>query len=76
MLASFARLNRYASITDNPLQFLCHMCDVHKSEFEWFQAKDVKVSEVDFNPEFVSRIIPKLDWSVLWGAAESVSYFC
>ncbi|XP_018335356.1 multifunctional methyltransferase subunit TRM112-like protein [Agrilus planipennis] len=35
-------------------------------------AFDVKVSEVDFNPEFVSRIIPKLDWNVLYNAAESI----
>ncbi|KAF4523958.1 hypothetical protein B566_EDAN012430 [Ephemera danica] len=39
-----------------------------------FQAKDIKVSEVDFNRDFVSRIIPKLDWSVLWGAAESIGH--
>ncbi|KAG8223620.1 hypothetical protein J437_LFUL003488 [Ladona fulva] len=37
-------------------------------------AKDVKVSEVDFNPEFVSRIIPKLDWNVLWNAADSIGH--
>jgi len=30
------------------------------------------VSEVDFNPEYIARIIPKLDWTVLWKAAESV----
>ncbi|CAG9088052.1 unnamed protein product [Plutella xylostella] len=37
-------------------------------------ATDVKVTEVDFNPEFVSRIIPKLDWNVLWGAADSLGH--
>ncbi|XP_015430614.1 PREDICTED: multifunctional methyltransferase subunit TRM112-like protein [Dufourea novaeangliae] len=36
-------------------------------------AKDIKVSEVDFNSEFIARIIPKLDWATLWKAAESVS---
>lgn len=39
------------------------------------QAKDIKVSEVDFNSEFIARIIPKLDWATLWKAAESVSYY-
>jgi multifunctional methyltransferase subunit TRM112 len=37
-------------------------------------AKDIKISEVDFNRDFVSRIIPKLDWSVLWRAAESIGH--
>jgi len=36
------------------------------------QARDIRVSEVDFNPEYIARIIPKLDWTVLWKAAESV----
>nr|CAD7399667.1 unnamed protein product [Timema cristinae] len=34
-------------------------------------AKDVQVSEIDFNPEFLVRIIPKLDWSAFYKAAES-----
>lgn len=37
-------------------------------------AKDVKVTEVDFNREFISRIIPKLDWEVLWTAADSIGH--
>lgn len=37
-------------------------------------ATNVKVSEVDFNPEFITRVIPKLDWEVLWGAANSIGY--
>lgn len=40
------------------------------------QAKDIRVSEVDFNPEYIARIIPKLDWTVLWKAAESVNLLC
>nr|CAD7570404.1 unnamed protein product [Timema californicum] len=36
------------------------------------EAKDVQVSEIDFNPEFLVRIIPKLDWSAFYKAAESV----
>lgn len=27
---------------------------------------------MDFNPEFVAKIIPKLDWQVLYNAAESI----
>ncbi|XP_075229779.1 tRNA methyltransferase subunit 11-2 [Lycorma delicatula] len=37
-------------------------------------AKDVKVSEVDFNMEFVARIIPKLDWRTLWNAADGLGH--
>ena len=36
-------------------------------------AKQVVVNVVDFNSEFVSRMIPKLDWSVLKTTAQSVS---
>ncbi|KAK5642730.1 hypothetical protein RI129_008897 [Pyrocoelia pectoralis] len=38
------------------------------------QAVDVKTTEVDFNPEFISRLIPKVDWNVLCSAAESIGY--
>lgn len=27
---------------------------------------------MDFNPEFIARIIPKLDWPVLYNAAEKI----
>lgn len=37
-------------------------------------ATDIKVKEVDFNPEFISRVIPKLDWEVLWVAADSIGH--
>lgn len=37
------------------------------------QATEVKVNEVDFNPQFVSRMIPKLEWSALVQAAEEVN---
>lgn len=37
------------------------------------QATEVKMNEVEFNPQFVSRMIPKLEWSVLVKAAEEVS---
>ncbi|XP_052754984.1 multifunctional methyltransferase subunit TRM112-like protein [Galleria mellonella] len=38
------------------------------------KATNVKVTEVDFNPEFITRIIPKLDWDVLWSAADSIGH--
>ena len=38
------------------------------------QARDVKVMEVDFKPEFVSRIIPKIDWDCLCRAAEELGH--
>lgn len=37
-------------------------------------ATNIKITEVDFNPEFISRIIPKLDWNVLWIAADSIGH--
>ncbi|KAF7238592.1 Multifunctional methyltransferase subunit TRM112-like protein [Varanus komodoensis] len=35
------------------------------------QATEVKVKNVDFNPEFIARMIPKLEWGALVEAAES-----
>ncbi|CAN8020127.1 hypothetical protein HPB47_008295 [Ixodes persulcatus] len=35
-------------------------------------AQETKEVSVDFNPEFVSRMIPKLDWDALYQAAESL----
>lgn len=35
-------------------------------------ASEVKEVNVDFNKEFVSRMIPKIDWNALCGAAESL----
>lgn len=46
---------------------------VQKDIRQNLQARDIRVSEVDFNSEFIARIIPKLDWTVLWKAAESVN---
>uniref|UniRef100_A0A4W5NHL1 tRNA methyltransferase activator subunit 11-2 n=1 Tax=Hucho hucho TaxID=62062 RepID=A0A4W5NHL1_9TELE len=36
------------------------------------QATEVRVSEVEFNPNFVSRMIPTLDWSALVQAADGL----
>ncbi|CAH1390993.1 unnamed protein product [Nezara viridula] len=38
------------------------------------EARDIKVSKVDFNSEFVTRIIPKLDYKTLYGAAEKLGH--
>ena len=38
------------------------------------QARDVKVMEVDFKPEFVARVIPKIDWECLCRAAEELGH--
>ncbi|CAI6349151.1 unnamed protein product [Macrosiphum euphorbiae] len=35
-------------------------------------AKDVKISECEFNKEFVKKIIPKLDWKVFVNAAVEI----
>uniref|UniRef100_G3MSK9 Uncharacterized protein n=1 Tax=Amblyomma maculatum TaxID=34609 RepID=G3MSK9_AMBMU len=35
-------------------------------------ASETKVTSVEFNPEFLCRMIPKLDWDALCQAAESV----
>ena len=36
-------------------------------------AKQVVVNTVNFNAEFVARMLPKLDWGVLKATAQSVS---
>ncbi|KAI3351665.1 hypothetical protein L3Q82_020499, partial [Scortum barcoo] len=36
------------------------------------KATEVKMNEVEFNPQFVSRMIPKLEWSALVQAAEEL----
>ncbi len=37
------------------------------------QVELVELKTVNFNPEFISRMVAKLDWSVLKTAAETVS---
>lgn len=36
-------------------------------------AKQVVLNTIDFNAEFIARMLPKLDWGVLRGTAQSVS---
>nr|CAG4649874.1 EOG090X0LTV [Scapholeberis mucronata]SVE94032.1 EOG090X0LTV [Scapholeberis mucronata] len=37
-------------------------------------AQEVKVNEVDFNPEFISRMIQKLDWPALCKAVDNLGH--
>ena len=37
------------------------------------QARKVEVKSVDFNGTFITRMIPKIDWSALRTAAKAVS---
>lgn len=46
---------------------------MHTLIFVFFlKATEVKMNEVEFNPQFVSRMIPKLEWSALVQAADEV----
>ncbi|XP_010791348.1 multifunctional methyltransferase subunit TRM112-like protein [Notothenia coriiceps] len=49
-----------------------HVKGVTKGYPLLIKATEVKVNEVDFNPQFVSRMIPKLEWSALVQAADEV----
>ncbi|XP_034953894.1 multifunctional methyltransferase subunit TRM112-like protein isoform X2 [Zootoca vivipara] len=37
-------------------------------------ATEVKVNNVDFNPEFTARMVPKVEWAALVEAAESLGH--
>ncbi|XP_076595336.1 multifunctional methyltransferase subunit TRM112-like protein [Chaetodon auriga] len=49
-----------------------HVKGVMKGYPLLIKATEVKMKEVEFNPQFVSRMIPKLEWSVLVQAAEEL----
>ncbi|CAN9515067.1 unnamed protein product [Ophioblennius macclurei] len=49
-----------------------HVKGVTKGYPLLIKATEVKVNEVDFNPQFVSRMIPKLEWSALIQAADEL----
>ncbi|XP_072519646.1 multifunctional methyltransferase subunit TRM112-like protein [Salminus brasiliensis] len=51
-----------------------HVKGVTKGYPLLIKAVEVKVNEVEFNPQFVSRMIPKLEWSALIQAAEGLGY--
>jgi len=39
------------------------------------QAKQVEEKTVDYNPDFISRMIPRIEWPALVKAVEMVSYY-
>ncbi|KAI5620640.1 multifunctional methyltransferase subunit TRM112-like protein [Silurus asotus] len=51
-----------------------HVKGVTKGYPLLIKATEVKVNEVEFNPQFVSRMIPKLEWSALVSAADGLGY--
>ncbi|XP_040904187.1 multifunctional methyltransferase subunit TRM112-like protein [Toxotes jaculatrix] len=51
-----------------------HVKGVMKGYPLLIKATEVKVNEVEFNPQFVSRMIPKLEWSALVQAAEELGH--
>ncbi|XP_069750003.1 multifunctional methyltransferase subunit TRM112-like protein isoform X2 [Narcine bancroftii] len=38
------------------------------------QASEVKINNVDYNQEFITRMIPKMEWNALVEAAESIGH--
>ncbi|XP_051945112.1 multifunctional methyltransferase subunit TRM112-like protein [Xyrauchen texanus] len=59
-------------ITHNMLT--SHVKGVTKGYPLIIKATEIKVNEVDFNPEFVTRMIPKLEWGALVQAAEGLGH--
>ncbi|KAG8003971.1 Multifunctional methyltransferase subunit TRM112-like protein [Nibea albiflora] len=49
-----------------------HVKGVTKGYPLLIKATEVKMNEVEFNPQFVTRMIPKLEWSALVQAAEGL----
>ena len=39
----------------------------------YFQAENIEVKDVDFNPEFINRMLPRLEWRPLVETAQKVS---
>lgn len=50
---------------------LLHTCI--KPSVLTFQADEVKNVDIDFDQDFISRMVPKLDWNALIFAAQCVS---
>ncbi|KAG7518135.1 hypothetical protein JOB18_026380 [Solea senegalensis] len=59
-------------LTHNML--MSHVKGVTKGYPLLIKATEVKVNEVEFNPQFVSRMIPKVEWSALVKAAEELGH--
>ncbi|XP_047210063.1 multifunctional methyltransferase subunit TRM112-like protein [Girardinichthys multiradiatus] len=51
-----------------------HVKGVTKGYPLLIKATEVKVNEVEFNPKFVCRMIPKLEWSTLVQAADQLGH--
>lgn len=51
-----------------------HVKGVTKGYPLLIKATEVKLNEVEFNAQFVSRMIPKLEWSALVQAAEELGH--
>lgn len=53
----------------------CVLCDhFAKSDiFSSLQIVNQQAVQMDFNPEFMTRIIPRLDWAAIYAGAEQVS---
>ncbi|XP_024139345.1 multifunctional methyltransferase subunit TRM112-like protein [Oryzias melastigma] len=51
-----------------------HVKGVTKGYPLLIKATEVKVNQLDFNPQFVSRMIPKLEWGALVQAAGDLGY--
>ncbi|KAG7276947.1 hypothetical protein CRUP_010267 [Coryphaenoides rupestris] len=51
-----------------------HVKGVTKGYPLLIKATEVKVNEVEFNSQFVCRMIPKLEWSALVQAAEGLGH--
>uniref|UniRef100_A0A8C6WU72 Multifunctional methyltransferase subunit TRM112-like protein n=1 Tax=Neogobius melanostomus TaxID=47308 RepID=A0A8C6WU72_9GOBI len=51
-----------------------HVKGVTKGYPLLIKATEVKVNEVEFNPQFVIRMVPKLEWTALIQAAEELGH--
>ncbi|KAJ8246972.1 hypothetical protein GJAV_G00257340 [Gymnothorax javanicus] len=51
-----------------------HVKGVTKGYPLLIKATEVKVNEVEFKPQFVSRMIPKLEWTALVQAADGLGH--
>ena len=50
-------------------------CFQFKAVFDIFpESFSQKVSEVEFNQDFIARVIPKIDWDCLCRAAEQLGH--
>jgi len=67
-----AQLRTMKLLTHNMLT--CNIKGVKNGFPLKIEAEDIQQKEADFNPEFVSRMIPKLEWKALVEAAQSIGH--